>query len=123
MLNGRKQAIRSLLIVGYSEVLTKVRRSVKGIRIAYLFSVQIVGNHPGIRLKEFCDITGRNRSNAYESLLRCINAGLIHKDNKRYYLTERGQMVDNAIRKEFDVSMNVIISELVKEAARRSDLG
>lgn len=106
-------------MVGYSEVLIKVRRGVKGLRVAYIFSIEIVGEHPGIRLNEICAITGRNKSNMYESITRVIDSGFIYKENKRYYLTDTGRQVYDTVCREFDVSMNEIIRVLVEEAQRQ----
>ena len=119
MTKGNKLTIRTLFIVKYSNILVKVRKSVKGLRISYLFSIQLIGENSGITCAELAKISGKKRSNVYLSVLRCIETGFIIKRDKRYYLTDKGQTVYNTVCKEFDVFMKEIIRILVEEARRQ----
>ena len=120
MNKANRERIRTLFIVNYSDILVSVRRSVKGLRISYLYSIQLIGGNSGLTCGELAKIGGKNRSNVYLSVLRCIETGFVVKVNKRYYLTDKGQTVYDTVCKEFDSSMNEIIKVLVAEAIKRA---
>ncbi len=117
--NRNKLSIRTLLMVKYSNILVKVRKSVKGLRISYLFSIQLIGENVGVTCSDLAKISGKKRSNVYLSILRCIETGFVVKRDKRYYLTDKGQTVYNTVCKEFDIEMKEIIRVLVEEANRK----
>lgn len=115
-----RTTLRNKLVVEYSEILIKARRGHKGLRMAYLYSIQLLGSHPeGLKLCDICRITGKVKGNIHKRLVRCMSAGFIHKDNMRYYLTDSGLKVYSTICREFDSSMNEIIEVLVSEARKK----
>jgi DNA-binding MarR family transcriptional regulator len=118
--DSNKAGIRTRFVIGYSEMLVKVRRGTKGLRLGYLFSIQIIGENTGLRLCDLAEITGRDRTSLYHRIKRVENAGFITKTARRYYLTDSGRAVYNTICKEFDASMKEIIAYLVREAAKKS---
>lgn len=113
--------IRTRLFVGYSHSLTLARKCHKGLRIGHLRMLMLLGQYPdGITCIDASRIEKINRASTYEKLKRVISAGVVYKENKRYYLTDSGRAAYDAICKQFDATLEEIIKELVKEAARRS---
>jgi DNA-binding IclR family transcriptional regulator len=121
MTQANRANLRDSLIVGCISSLKQAKRAQKGLRNQYLQFILLVGNHPeGLRCVDASKIAGMSLHNAYQQLYRSIRAGYIYKSNKRYYLTTSGRLAYDAVCKQFDVTMNEIIKELVREAARQS---
>ena len=124
MIERNRARIRTLLTVSYSEILTEVRRGAKGLRIAYLFSIQIIGDYPeGLRAVDICRLSGKSAPNIAARLKRCVSAGFVRKQgtrrNLRYYLTEQGQQVYNTIVKESDKAIKEITVLLAAEVRKK----
>jgi DNA-binding MarR family transcriptional regulator len=124
MTQAIKADLQDKLIVGYTNAVKQAQRAQKGLRNQYLQFIMLVGRHPeGLRCVDAANIAGMSLHNAYQRLHKSICAGYTYKENKRYYLTDSGRSAYNAVCKQFDATLEEIIKELVKEAARRSDLG
>ena len=119
-MNERKRAtIQALFAVEYGNMLKRVRSAEKGLRIQYLFAINILGGYnEGLRLCEAREITGKSDQNIFKQFRLGIERGYIYKSNKRYYLTDAGRNVYVSMCKEFDTSMKAIIAALVEEAKK-----
>lgn len=111
--------IRTLLTVTYSDILTEARRGQKGLRMAYLFSIQFIGENTGSTVQACAEVCGKTRGTIYTRFKRVIVAGYMYKQDKRYYLTDSGLKVYNTICREFDASMEEIVKVLTEEARKR----
>lgn len=113
---GNLTTLRALLINGYTDTIRRVRRSEKGLKQPYFKPIIILGEYPdGLTCAEAGIVAKSSRSAIYQRLKRGIKAGYVRKENKRYYLTDTGLRVYNAICLEFDASMNEIVKILVEE--------
>ena len=119
-MNKRNTAtIRTLLIVAYTDILTKARKSAKGLRLHHLFSIQLLGDYPdGLGVTDAGRLADRSPQDVYNKFMRMIKAGFVYRSNKKYYLTHTGRAVYDTICKEFDVSFKKIVRALVEEANR-----
>ena len=79
----------------------------------------LVGDNSGVRACEAGRLCGKSVHTVYNCFIRATKAGYIYKSNKRYYLTDSGKCVYNSICKEFDQSMNEILSVLMDEVRRK----
>lgn len=120
-MNKQKRAtIRTLFIVKYSDILNKARKAQNGLRTQHLFSIQLLGEYPeGLGVSEAGRLAGKSPQDIYNRFVRVMKVGFIYRADKRYYLTDSGKCVYNSICKEFDQSMNEILSVLMDEVRRK----
>lgn len=117
MNKGKQATIRAKFVLGYSSSLAKVRKSSKGLKTQFMFSIMLLGEYPeGLRCNEAAKISGKQQTDIFMRFSRAISAGYIRKQNKRYYLTDSGLLTYNAICKEFDSALNDILRVLIEEA-------
>lgn len=120
MIQAKRATIRGLLVNNYTDILIKARKGCKGLRMQYISSLMIVGEYSeGLRCVDFSALTGKSLHNGYQVLLRGIKAGYIRKENKKYYLTDKGANVYATICREFDVSLKKIVEILAAEVRNK----
>lgn len=120
MIKRQTATIRALLVGNYSDILVKVRKAQKGLRMQHISIIILVGEYPeGLRGIDGAEMIKVSRSAFYQKIQRIVSAGFIYKMNKRYYLTDSGQRVYTSVCREFDASMNEILKVLIEEARRR----
>lgn len=115
-----KIRLRTLFVGEYSEVLSKVRRRVKGVRIQHINVMMIIGERGecGASCIECADVLNITRGAMHNKIGRVMSAGFVTKMGLKYYLTDSGQTVYDTICKEFDVSFKKIVRALIEEANR-----
>lgn len=120
MKKAQKATLRAQLIVGYTNTLKTVRRSVKGLRAGNLWGIMLAGDSPnGIRLIEMHNITGVKYGDCFQRVNRGIRDGWMYKADKRYYLTERGQQVYTLVCNAFDKEYKAIVAAIVADVQKR----
>lgn len=123
MIQAKRASLRAQLMVGYTDILEQAKKSQKGLRNQYLFTIMLVGDHPeGLRCVDAAKLSGRTLHNMYQRLFKAQKAGYIQKANKLYSLTDSGRNVYSAICAQFDILMKDLIKHLVSEAAKRGKL-
>lgn len=120
MLQAQTRHIQDVFVVQYSNLLVRVRKSQKGLRIQYFDFIMLVGRNEGATCAELTAIAGGVKSTVFTRLLRATKTGFIRKESKRYYLTDSGRNVYTSVCREFDASMNEILKVLIEEARRRA---
>ncbi len=112
-------SFRQTFIVGYTNMLKRVRKGSKGLRNQYFSIILLVGDTPTANtLTQIANSGGITLSNAYQRIGKAIRAGYVYKENKRYYLTSEGKTAYNALCVESDKAMNEIKRYLLEEIER-----
>lgn len=112
------RALRASLIVGYSSILQKARKGAAGLARYHLFSIMLLGDNGGsIRIIEAAKQTGQSRNGIHNRFVRVVKAGFIENRNRKYYLTDSGQVIYNRICVEFDKVMADLVKALKERAA------
>lgn len=118
--NKRNGAIiRARIAWSQYDALQQVRRSVKGLRISNLWTIRLLGEVPGSRACELVKISGECKQVISGRLNLCIKSGMIYRESKRYYLSDKGRLVYDILNTELNAGMEAIISSMVKEARKR----
>lgn len=117
MIKRKRATVRTVLVVQYSKILSKARKSVNGLRMQYLEHIMFLGDYPeGLRCVDVAKLTSRSEQNVFRIYKRCIRAGFIRKVGKLYVLSDSGQQVYNTICREFDESLKIITRTVLEDA-------
>lgn len=114
---SKQATIRTLFLAEQLEVLRRVRRAIKGLRMRELFYVLLIGDHSGWTLSQLARAAKLDRSNLRVVLLRVTTAGWIVRNGNGYYLTERGQIAYDLLCKEFEATWKLLIAEMTRRVS------
>lgn len=114
MSTPNKKLIRREILNCYTLALRSTRKRIKGLRISYLVPLDILGTFPeGARNFELSKARNVCPQSTEDLYGRLINAGLVRKVGKLYYLTDRGRIVVDEMENSFDINRIIsLLSEL-----------
>lgn len=116
-----KQDLRRSIILGYTNVLNRTRRRIKGVRRSVLDVVELLGSNPdGVRIIDYSRAYGVSRSTAHGKLRLGVRGGFAYQDGTLYKLTDKGREAFRILEEEFSSELEKIVSGILAEVRRRN---
>lgn len=120
MRNTIRDDLRRKIIVGYTAVLKRARRRIKGIRLGHLWVIDILGCNPdGCRLTDLAKAGGIQANSVLIKIKGAMYYGYIAKEGRLYKLTDKGREAFRILDEEFAPELEAIIKGLMEEVRRR----
>lgn len=108
-------------VIGYYQVLRKVRARVKGLKQGHFWTVGLLGFNPeGLRICEVRMIEpSLHRTTILQRFVFAMNAGLVVKDGRTYILSDKGRTAFEALQQESNAKASEITERIASQVKKR----
>lgn len=108
-------------MVRYTEMLRRVQKRVKGLKIGYLWAVGILGSSDvGMRVFEVNALEPElHRSTVQQKLRRAKSGGFVIQEGRYYKLSDKGREAHNILVEETQAELDAMVDKIVNSAKKR----